>query len=467
MESANVHQDCDPIVDLAENAVATRYDDLPADNVTFQKRRMLDNLGICIAGSNELQTNLARDLIMDWGGKSESTILVYGGKGPCQNVAFANSVLARTLDFCDGANPGYHPSSTDIPTALAVGEMVGATGQEIITALAVGADVAHRIIAAATYEKSSSHAFYGFDGNIVGVFGAAAIAGKLMKLSAEQMAHALGIALNQAAGTHQSNSDGALVVPMIQGFVTQAGIVAAILAKKGVTGVRNVLLGPYGFYQLYTRGRCEPRILTENLRKEYYGPSYTFFKKYPSCGLSLCLTDAALNLVSEHHFTPDDVEWIDVRISDVGYHIVGNPFSLGEHPDVDAKFSAQYCIANAIARKASRLEHFTEQSVRDPSILSLVEKISVRLDQEMILDQNIIHIRLKDNRNLTSHRQWGKGWPQNPLNADEFEEKFRQCIAFAPTKLPNGRAERIMECIDQLELVQDITELVQLCVVES
>ncbi len=464
MESTQVLRDHDPIVDLAGNAVETRFEDLPAENVTFQKRRMLDDLGACLAGSNDVSADLVRDLCSEWGGTPTSTILVHGGKLPCQNAALVNSVMARAIDFCDGANPGYHPSSTDIPAALAVGEMVGATGREIITALAVGADVAHRIVAAATYEKSSSHAFYGFDGNIAGVFGAATIAGKLLNLDANQMAHALGIALNQAAGTHQSNTDAALVVPVIQGFVTQAGIVAAMLAKKGITGVQNVLLGPYGFYQLYTRGRCEPRILRENLGTEYYGPKHTFFKKYPSCGLSLCLTDAALELVSVHGFSPEDVDKVSVRISDVGHHIIGKPFALGDTPEVDAKFSAQYCIANAIVRKASRLEHFTESYVRDPTVLDLVDKITVQLDKEMMLDENIIHIRLKNNKNLTSHKQWGKGWPRNPLTRDEFEEKFRQCVDFAPIQLPSEQVDRIVRHVNHLEDVQDIAELIQVCV---
>ena len=198
---------------------------------------------------------------------------------------------------------------------------------------------------------------------------------------------------------------------------------------------------------------------------EYYGPRYTFFKKYPSCGLSLCLTDATLELVSKHRFSPDDVEQVSIRISDVGHHLIGKPFSLGEHPEVDAKFSAQYCIANAIVRKASRLEHFTESYVREPAVLNLVDKITVRLDEEMILDENIIHIRLKDNTNLTSHKQWGKGWPRNPLTQEEFEEKFRQCVEFAPMKLPHDHVDQIMEYVNHLEEVQDITELVSVCVV--
>ena len=82
------------------------FEDLPADNVTFQKRRMLDDLGTCLAGANELQVNLARELVSDWGGKPESTILIHGGKMPCHNAALVNSVMARVIDFCDGANPG-------------------------------------------------------------------------------------------------------------------------------------------------------------------------------------------------------------------------------------------------------------------------------------------------------------------------------------------------------------------------
>jgi aconitate decarboxylase len=464
MDNAESFAGRDPIVDLARNAVNTRFEDLPAESVSFQKQRMVDNIGTCLAGSSETTVGWVRELVAEWEGKSQCTVLVHGLKAPCQDAAFINSVMARVLDFCDGANPGYHPSSTDIPTALAVGEMLGSNGKEIITALAVGADVAHRIISAGTYEKSTSHAFHGFDGNVVGVFAGAAISGKLLGLDVDQMTHALGIALNQAAGTLQSNIDAALVVPVIQGFITRGGILSALLARKGITGVKNVLLGPYGFYHLYTRGKCRPQMLTEDLGKRFCGPEYTFFKKYPSCGLSLCITDAALDLASKSEFGPDDVESISVKLSDVGYHVIGKAFTLGEHPDVDAKFSAQYCIANAVARRDSRLEHFTDRYIRDPAVLSLVNRIEVSLDKEMILDENVVEVRLKSGRQLTSHKQWGKGWPQNPLTKDEFEEKFRRCMAYAPVKTLSVNVNMIVETINSLEDVQDLRDLIGLLV---
>jgi aconitate decarboxylase len=455
----------DPIFDLARNAIEVSFQDLPQETIHFQKKRFLDTIGTCIAGSHALGVDTIKEFVNDWGGKEESTILVHGGKFPCQNAAFVNSVMSRALDFCDAIPPGYHASSTDIPTALAVAEMTGRNGKDVLTALAVGGDVAQRITRAGDYEHSTAHPYYGFDGNVVAPFAAATIAGKLLGLNAQQMHDALGIALNQAAGTYQSNIDGALVVRIIQGFVTSAGILSALFAKRGISGANNVLLGPYGFYQLYTRGKYNLKHLTDQLGKKFYGPEYSCIKGYPSCGLTLAVTDAALELFSKHEIKPDEIEDVEVRVSDFAYKVTGKPFSIGPNPEVDAQFSIQYVTANALVRGSSRLEHFTEQKIKDPAVMSLLEKVHVILDEKLILDETHMRVRLKNDKIYSSHKQWGKGQPPNPLSEKEFEDKFWQCIEFSRLNLSDEHVNKIVSAVKDFEEIEDISEFISLCVI--
>jgi aconitate decarboxylase len=452
----------DPISDLARNAVEISFEDLPEETIYFQKRRFLDTIGTCIAGSHALGVDTIKEFVNDWGGKEESTILIHGGKFPCQNAAFVNSVMSRALDFCDAIPPGYHASSTDIPTALAVGEMIGSNGKDVLTALAVGGDLAHRITRAGDYEYSTAHPYYGFDGNVVAPFAAATIAGKLLGLNAQQMHNALGIAINQAAGTYQSNIDGALVVRVIQGFATSSGILSALFAKRGISGAKNVLLGPYGFYQLYTRGKYNLNHLTEQLGRKFYGPEYSCIKGYPSCGLTLAVTDAGLELFSKYKIKAEEIKEVEVRVGDFAYKVTGKPFSIGPNPEVDAQFSIQYVTANALVRGSSRLEHFTEQKIKDPAVMSLLEKVHVILDEKLILDETHMRVRLKNDKIYSSHKQWGKGQPPNPLSEKEFEDKFWQCIEFSRLNLSDEHVNKIVSAVKDFEEIEDISEFISL-----
>jgi 2-methylcitrate dehydratase PrpD len=83
----------------------------------------------------------------------------------------------------------------------------------------------------------------------------------------------------------------------------------------------------------------------------------------------------------EHSLTPDSVAKIDVRVTPYAYHMVGVPFRIGDNPRVDAQFSIQYCVANALLRKESLLRHFDESYIREPRIMDLVRRIHVTADQ--------------------------------------------------------------------------------------
>jgi len=457
-------RDRDPIVDLVRNVINTHFEDLPEEIVTFEKKRVLDNIGTLFAGSHAAGVETLIDFVKESSGKKESTILAHGGQVTCQDAAFVNSVMARAIDYCDVVDPGYRPSSTDIPTAFAVGEMMGSSGKDVITALAAGGDLALRINAGGAYPISEQNPYYGFDSNVVAVFGSAAIAGKLLDLNEEQMVHAMGIAFNQACGSFQSNIDGSIAVKVIQGSATRSGIVSAILAKKGITGAKNVLFGPFGWFQLYTRGKCNQEILMSQLGDKYYGPEYLIFKKYPCCTGNIPMVAAILDLVLEYDIRPEDVEGIGVRLDNMMYTLLGKPFAPGENPEVDAVFSARYNGANALLRRSSKLIHYTKPLILEPGVLSLTNKINLVPDKNFHLLETMVNIRLKNGKEYSLHTQNTKGWPQNPLSKDELEAKFRDCMNFTSTKLGIEKVETIIEIVNHLETLKDLSDLIKILV---
>ena len=305
---------------------------------------------------------------MGW--KKEATILVYGGKVPAYNAVLANSVMARALDFCDAMSPGLHVGSSALPVALATAELAGGcSGKDFLAALVLGTEIAARINSVSDYD--------GFDPTgVCGIFAATAVAGKILRLDSQQMLNALALAFNKAGGSFQSNIDGSLAVRMIQGFVSQGGIICAQLARRGITGPRNFLEGVYGYFHLYAKNKYQPQAVIADLGKRFE-TNKTIFKKYPSCGCTLASTDAMLDLVKEEDLTWENVARIDIKVSPYAYKLAGHQFQVGDNPKVNAQFSIQYCVANALLRGGSKLHHFNEGHVMDEKLLELVRRIHV------------------------------------------------------------------------------------------
>ena len=147
-------------------------------------------------------------------------------------AAFVNAVQARALDYCDVLLPGWHPSSSDIPVTLAAAELGGASGVEMLAALAVAQDVGQRINLAA---QAYGFFYRGFDSNILGLFSGVIIAARLLKLNAEQCHDAVGLAYDFGIGTFQHYHDKTLAVRISQGLVARHALEAALLAQAGIS----------------------------------------------------------------------------------------------------------------------------------------------------------------------------------------------------------------------------------------
>ena len=448
---------------LARNVVETSYDRLPSEALRWAKLGFLDTIGVLVAGSHSAGCQAVIDLVREWGGTAESTILIHGGKVPAQNAAMVNSVMARALDFDYVALKGMHLGASSIPTALAVAEKRGGvSGKEFLAAVVAGEDLAMRIHLATSYA--------GFDPTGVAmVFGASAIAGKLLGLTESEMLDALGIAFNRAGGSFQSNIDGSLAVRVIQGLTSKDGIESALLAQKGITGVSHVLQGTWGFFHLFSKIEPDLGAVVDGLGQEYR-VNRIWFKRFPSCGATLSATDATLELVVEHDIRPEQVKEVVVKMyGPATYNLVGKPFEIRRNPEVDAQFSVSYTVANAILRRGSRIENFFAGSVRNDRVVELAGKVQATIDREVkemggMHGSVIIEILLEDGNKYRKFVKSPKGVPDNPLSEGELRQKFADCMASAPVALPSGAQSEIVSMIDHLEEVDNIVDIIPLLV---
>lgn len=452
---------------LSEFVLETKFEDIPDEIITLQKDIILTIIGTTIAGSNSEGCKEIVKQVKRWGGRREATILIHGGMVPAHNAAFANSVMARALDFCDAMMPGMHAGSSSVPTALAMAELVGdINGKEFLTALVSGTELSARINSISIYD--------GFDPTgICSIFATAAIAGRLLNLDSNQMLNALALAFNRSGGSFQSNINGSLAVRAIQGFVSQSGIICAQLAKNGITGPKNFMEGIYGYFHLYAKDRYDKEVLIEDLGKRFE-MSKTLFKKYPSCGCTLSSTDAILDLIKEKTIIPEGIDHIEVKVPPYSYKLVGHPFEIGDNPKVNAQFSIQYCVANALIRRSSKLSHFDEFNVKDPKIQQITRKINVISDQSLEDPEKpgfslsaCMSVYMTDGRVYENSVPIPRGLPGNPLSKEEHLERFYDCINYSGRKLNKKNLNKIISMINNLEELKDIRKLIPLLLFNS
>jgi 2-methylcitrate dehydratase PrpD len=196
----------------------------------------------------------------------------------------------------------------------------------------------------------------------------------------------------------------------------------------------------------------------------------TLFKKYPSCGDTLASTQTMLDLVREKNITPDDITQIDIKVTPYVYKLVGNPFQIRDNPRVDAQFNIRYCVANALLRRSSRLEHFEESSVRDPKIMNIAKKINVAPDP--ILDERgetalEMQVLTKDGAVYHKSIDFTIGFPENPLAKEENMERFWNCISYAKKSLPRENIEKLVSSINELEEIRDVRSLIPLLLYQN
>lgn len=452
---------------LANYLSATRYEELSQKSIDTVKNVVLTVLGTTIAGARAEGCEILANQVKEWGGKEEATVLVWGGKVPAHNAALVNSTMARALDYCDAMLPGPHLGSSSVPTALATAELVGGcSGKEFLTALVLGMEVAARINSISVYN--------GFDATgVCSVFAAAGIAGRILRLDSHQMANALALAFNRAGGSFQSIIDSCLAVRVIQGFASQGGITCAQLAQRGITGPKNFLEGVYGYFHLFAKDRYNTEAIVGELGQRYELDKL-FFKKYPSCGATLASTDAILELARERRLSPDDISRIEVRMSPYFHNLVGNQFEVGDNPKVNAQFSAQYCVANALLRGSSRLHHFDEAYIRDPEISELTKLIRVSPDPAIDDPEKpggslrtYMDVFTKKGKIYRKMVDVPRGMPGNPLSKEEHLEHFKDCIAYADSPVLAANTERVISFVDRLEQTNDVRGLIPLLTVNS
>jgi len=446
---------------LARFVCELQAEDVPASAQRVMRQMVMAVVGTAIAGADEDGIAALRDLLRETGGTPQATTLVFGDRLPAPAAAQFNGTMCRALDYCDAMAPGPHIGSALFPAALAAAELAGGcTGAEFMAALAAGAEISSRL-------NLSEAQYDGFDPTGIAVpFSAAAAAARILKLTPRQTRHALALVFNRCGGSFQSHVDGSLGVRFVQGWVAEAGVQCARLAQRGVTGPVNFLSGHYGYRHLYGRDTLDSEAIGAKLGRAWLLQRMVF-KKYPSCGVTQGLTELALALVAEG-LRAENVRSVEVRLPPYAFRLVGKVFDPGSNPRVDAQFSAAYCVANALVRRTSQLQHFAPAQVFDPALRQMIERVSVVADPALnARGHAAVDLDITTNDGLVLERALDvpPGFPGAELDDAQHRARFDDCLAYAPARIATAQVDRLLEAVQGLARLDDVRSLVPLLVV--
>ena len=457
-------QDLDASSLFARNFFKTRYEDLPADVIVATKKEILDLLGVALGGSSQPGAKQVFELVKAWGGREESSIIGSEQKVPAPSAALANAAMAHALDFDDVHEAAVmHPGIAAIPTVMATAEAeMNLSGREFIASTALGVDMMCRLALATTPGKSPIDTGWHLT-SLFGFLGAAATAARMMKLSEEQTVNAIGIGYHQCAGNGQCVKDGALTKRLGPGFAVRGGITAAQMAKLGISGAKNSLEGEWGLYSLYMHGDYSPEILRADLGERFEGINVAI-KPYPCCRGVHPAIDASLALAVEKNIMAEDIEGIILSVTDAHRSLLCEPAGIKRAPrnPVDAQFSIPWGVATAISKRNVGLEDYSEEAIGKRDILEIALKTRVEVDNTLIrqngVDPTRVKIVMKGGGVFTKQVENPLGSLERPMSFEDCANKFENC-----TKgLDQGKIQKIIEMVGQLEDVEDVREIVHL-----
>ena len=462
---------------LASGVVETEAASLPTAVVASTRRRILDTIGVVIAGAGLGQGS--RDLlamVAAEGGAAESRVLGAGLRVPCRAAALVNGGVSHALDYDDVFSPArIHPDAVVVPAALAVAERRrGVSGAELVAAVALGDELGLRIGKAVfnAGEQSAS----GFPGRywhpvlVPGYFAAAAAAGRLLDLSIDQLLDAFGIALYRAGGT-LAYVKGArnLVAELYYGFPAEVGVMSALMAAHGVTGPKDAFDGEGGLFPAFYGNVYDRAALTEGFGREF--ELGIELKPWPAVRTSHVYIEAALRLAHEHDVRPDTIAEVLIRCGRLAM-LASEPLEVRINPRtaIDAKFSIPFIVSVALTKRDVRIRDFSPEGLADPAVLAMARRIRVVHDPSLDGDQGFrgagvvpgeLEVLTTDGERHRARVEAGRGGPSNPLSDAELEAKFRDCCAHASRPMPAADVDRVIDLVGRLDTLDDVQPLLE------
>ncbi|MGE5098228.1 MAG: MmgE/PrpD family protein [Betaproteobacteria bacterium] len=439
--------------ELAARASALRFEALPDAVLHWARVGILDTVGVTLAGCGAVDA--AARIVERAVGHAPGPSLIFGTRRRVAplDAALVNGTASHALDFDDCSNTMCgHPSVPVLPALFALADRDGATGREFVTAYVAGVETECAIARGAGLAQYT-HGLH--PTSTLGVFGAAAAASHLLRLDAARATTALAIAASFASGIKANF--GTMTKPVHVGHCARNGLLAALLAREGLTANPEAFEHPQGYLELFNgEGRFDRAAMIEPWGAPFdlERPALAI-KQYPCCASTHPAIDALLEIVRQHDIGAADVARIDAWIHERRLRHTNRPDPASA---LDAKFSVQYCLARAIVDRSVRVEHFESDAVKDERVRALLPRIHAApyTTGQFPADNHFagaVKLATGDGRVFEARVDQALGRSaERPLPEALLAEKFQGC---AMRVMPAEDARRVREAIVHIEQLQD------------
>lgn len=404
---------------LAQAVTSLRFESLPDAVVEKAKHLVADTLLVAAPGRAEPASAMSA-ATGSAPGNSRIWFAPEADSRAALDATFINTLNAGALDY-DSLNGAVHADLVTLGAAWAMAEHCERRPRDMLAAQVIASEVVSRL------SRGAGQPSKGWSGtSIYGGLGAAIASGLMLGLDEAQMAHALGLAASQAAGTQQANIENTLAKRLQPALAARTGVFAALLAQAGATAPTFALEGKFGLRALYQSGD-DSRVL------DGWGTDWqlldTMTKRYPICACSHAAVHALWELQTREGFTPEQVAQVKASISPFMQRLVGGEFVAVGDLQVVAQFNLRYQLASTLLRGPVQLEHLASACVLDPAIAQWLPAISLQIDIDNPheLTPASITVVLKDGRSLTHTCHDLPGSRQSPMTAAQWRAKALEC----------------------------------------
>lgn len=450
---------------IARWVATLRFEDLPEDVVARTRQRVLDVLGLSIAGGQVPFGESVRATATLYPGR-EAQLWGTATRASALGAALVNGALSQALEYDDTHNESIvHMSSPAVAAALALGDRLGANGRDIVTAVAIGNEISARV-GSVTPQQFHKRGFH--PSGLFAPFGVCCLAGRLLGLEPAQMANAAGITGSFAAGLIQCWVDGSQSKFIHPGWAAQSGIAAATLARCGVTGPAEVYEGRFGLFASHLQAASPAPAfgrLTDGLGSTWDSLNASF-KPYPVAHVIHPYITAALRLRERHALDPSMIARVICPVAPYIVGIVCEPDTEKRRPLTDShgRVSMPYTLAEALAIGRIDKNSYAPSSLRNPAILALADRVVIVADPTMPGSEQfkgVVVIETIDGRRFEDIEEHNRGSQANPMTDAELESKFRENV---DGTLSGTQAERIIAAVTRLEQMTDVSALTALTI---
>ncbi|HIE5766816.1 TPA: MmgE/PrpD family protein [Proteus mirabilis] len=456
---------------LAQFITTTTFSDLPAQVVSRAKIHLLDTLGVALAGSvqqSAIQSRQGVAFLPD----TQGNIPIWGSSLTASTTvaALTNGIASHALDFDDTHTDSIaHGSAVLTPIAFALGESIGASSKDILTAWVIGWEVAARV-GLASHSGFHQRGFHATA--IAGIFGATACAASLLKLTPEQTVNAIGLTGSQAGGVAEYLTNSSSSKCFHAGWAAQSGIIAASLAKGGMTGPDTIFEGRYSLYQTHgIKEQAQPEQVALGL-----GDVWEFLnvsiKPYPVCHFAHATVDCGRNLLKKG-ITADDIDSVECVVDPVAAALICEPPETKWAPQTayGAKFSLPWLFAAGFLDNALTLSSLLPENLQREDIQSLAKRVSYRYPEKGEIPfptyfPGLIFVTLKNGEKITERLDIQYGNPKNPMTDKDVISKFYDNASLA---IEAEQAAQLVEKILHFDnvTISEITQLLRIKEIEG